>query len=335
MAAIRVGMIRCDVHAAWYALLFQEANEQLVLERYPQCQYYSYYRHKLKFGIVPGFELAKVYDPFPRHVGITYPDDERGSAEIFAEAFGNKAVVCETLDELSDDVDLVFIADCLEEGKDHLELATPGLKKGVPTFVDKPFAYTLADVRAMIDLAKENSTPIMNASLLRVNPLTNLFRDRFAEIDPVGMGVVKGVGSSGLDAVIHTLSLAEHAFGTGVDWVQAMGTLPLEFVRLHYPSDHPDLPNGVELLAISSHLSGPNCGFRCEAYSKKGAIHSPWIDDYKFPLGGQVIVRNLKKMVETREPQLPYESMVELFEIVEAARKSQDNGSNNRNPDKY
>jgi len=86
MKTIRVGMIRCDVHAAWYGLLFAPANEELMLYHFPQNQYYFYYRHNLKFGLLPGFELTKVYDPFPPHVGMTRAeDDQRSNAEIFSQ----------------------------------------------------------------------------------------------------------------------------------------------------------------------------------------------------------------------------------------------------------
>jgi|TARA_B100000809_G_scaffold94434_1_gene93131 hypothetical protein len=38
-------------------------------------------------------------------------------------------------------------------------------------------------------------------------------------------------------------------------------------------------------------------------------------------------MKMIRTMVETRQPALPYESMTELFEIVEAARLSQARGS--------
>lgn len=329
MDTIRVGMIRCDVHACWYGLLFAPADERILIEHFPQNQYYFYYRHNLKFGTVPGFELAKVYDPFPPHQGITRDaSDGRSNAEVLAEIFHGKPKVCETLDEVSDDVDLVFIADCLENGEDHFELATPGLKKGVPTFVDKPFAHTLADVRAMIELAKENDTAVMSASLLRFNPVVDQFKNRFAEIETVGEGFVKGIGLSGLNAVIHGLSLAQHVFGEGVEWVDCMGRIPLEVVRLHYsPSGDERLPHGIDVVVLSSHLMGPNCGYQCVAFGPRtGSIVSPWINDYNFPLGGKVVLEKCRQLVRTRQPQVPYASMLELFEIVEAARRAQETG---------
>ena len=327
MERIRVGMIRCDVHGAWYAPLLGPVDEAALLQHYPQCQYYFFYRHKQRFDAIPGFEITKVYDRWPIHTGVTPSESgDLSNAQILQKVLLGKPRICETLDELSDDVDLVFIADCQDDGSDHLELATPGLKKGAPTFVDKPFAYTLADARAMIELAQENGTAVMSSSLLRQNPMTEQFRNRFAEIGPVGEGFVKGVGNSQLGAIIHGLSLAQHVFGEGVEWVDCMGQMDQEIVRLHYRDRDEGMPKGVEVVVLSSHLTGPYCGYQCVAYGQTGSIISPWVNDYNFPLGGQVIVEKCKELVRTRQPQVPYESMLELIEIVEAARQAQRTG---------
>lgn len=314
MKTIRVGIIRCDLHASWYALLMAKADERLILDYWPECHHYFYYRHYLRFGLVGGFALAKVWD------------EDRRNAEKLSKAFLDVPQICDSFQEVSDDVDLVFIADCSLEGKDHLTLARPGLEKGVVTFVDKPFAYTLADARSMVALAEQNKTALMSASLLRMNPLGDQFRARFTEIAPVAEGVVKGKGLGGLNSTIHPLSLAQHIFGEGVESVQCMGRIPLEFVHLHYPSSDPKLPHGIDVLVIASHLLGPYCGCRCEAYSERGAIHSEWIDDYKYPLGGKIILEKIKQMVRVHHPVLPYASILELIEIVEAARISQREG---------
>lgn len=316
MDTIRVGMLHCDCHAAWYGLLFAPADELACLEYHPACHYYYYYRHALKFGLLPGFELTKVWD------------ENREEAEKLAKVFLNKPHVCKSLEEASDDVDLVFVADCSREGEYHLAYAAPGLRKGVATFVDKPFAYTLADAREIVRLAQANNTPVMSSSLLRQNPYGEYFRNRFVEIGPVGEGFVKGYGLSGLGGTIHGLSLAQQVFGEGAEWVECTtGRMPLELVRLHYAPNRPDIaPDGLDVIVMSSYLLGPCCGYQCIAYGKKGSIMSPWIDDYIFPLGGQVIMNMCREMVRTRRPQIPYESMLELIEIVEAARRSQETG---------
>ena len=309
-------MCHCDVHAAWYGLLFAPADEQACFEHNPSCHYYYYYRHALKLDLLPGFELTKVWD------------EDREKSETLAKVFCNKPHVCGSLEEASDDVDLVFVADCSREGEYHLEYATPGLKKGVATFVDKPFAYTLADAREIVRLAEANNTPVMSSSLLRQNPFGEYFRNRFVEIGPVGEGFVKGYGLSGLGGTIHGLSLAQQIFGEGVEWVECTtGQMPVELVRTHYAPNRPDIaPDGLDVMTMSSHLLGPNCGYQAVAYGTGGSLMSPWINDYNFPLAGQVILKMCAELARTRQPQIPYDSMLELIEIVEAARRSQETG---------
>ncbi len=324
---IKIGLIRCDVHAAWYAPLIQEVNEKTLLEYWPQCQYYHFYRNELKFPRVEGFKITKIWDHFPIHPGCHPGTDKLSNAEMLSEVLVDKPAICETLEEVSDDVDLVFIACCQETGKDHLELATPGIKKGIPTFIDKPMAYNFSDVKDIICLAEKNNTPVMSLSLLRINPLIDQFKRRFDEIAPIGEAFVKSIGSSGLNASIHGLSLAQHLFGEGVESVDCMGKHDHEIVRLHYPYSAGTTPHGFDVLIFNGSVMGPNCGFQAIVYGdRSGPVTSPWINDYNFPLGGQVILEEIKEMVKTRQPQMPYSSLLELFKIVDAGRIARDTG---------
>jgi hypothetical protein len=63
--------------------------------------------------------------------------------------------------------------------------------------------------------------------------------------------------------------------------------------------------------------------FFCSAYSKLGAVHSPGIGDREFLSGGTAIVTLFRQMIETGEPSIPYEHMLELMAIIETARIAQ------------
>lgn len=56
------------------------------------------------------------------------------------------------------------------DGAVHLERARPFLERGVPTFVDKPFACSTADALALIDLAERHQAPLFSTSSLRYAP---------------------------------------------------------------------------------------------------------------------------------------------------------------------
>ena len=145
--------------------------------------FYTAYSNPTRMTVdsVDGFELAKLYDE--RH---------RTRAEVLAKVFFDRPKVCDELDEVSDDVDLVLVADCKFDGSDHLELATPGIVKGVPTFIEKPMANDLANVKAILKLAQRHNTPIHSMSILGALSDADQFRSRLAEVGPVQFGSIQG-----------------------------------------------------------------------------------------------------------------------------------------------
>jgi predicted dehydrogenase len=52
-------------------------------------------------------------------------------------------------------------------GAAHLERVRPFLEAGIPAYVDKPFACSLADATSILDLARKTNTPVAYASALR------------------------------------------------------------------------------------------------------------------------------------------------------------------------
>ena len=65
-----------------------------------------------------------------------------------------------------------------------------------------------------------------------------------------------------------------------------------------------------------------HCAMYASAYSAEGAIHTGHIGDFEFPWGVVEIVQKIKKMVQARQPQAPYEEMVENIAVATAARRS-------------
>lgn len=317
MAKIRLGMIGCDLHGLYYGALM-EPHDPLVMRTLGRGQaaffyLYTFYNDPQVMTVpqVRGFTIAKVWDP------------DRQAAEIASQIFGGRPQVCDTFEECSEDVDLVFIPDCNGDGSTHLELATPGLKKGVPTFVDKPLAHNLRDAQAIVALARQHGAPVMSLSMLRTVPQARYFRNRLQEIEPVGFGSIKGAGGT-LAGSIHTISLAQHVFGPGVEAVDCMGPSELAYLHLDY-GGRPGRPVAGVMLNCDS---GPtyHCSLYVSAYSEKGAIHSGQIGDFEFPFGAIEILKKVKKMVRTGQPQAPYEEMLECLAIADAGRLAQKTG---------
>ncbi len=344
MSEYRVAMLglelgeRLECHA-WHFAPFMDECDPLVL-REMQAYIYVWFTDGGHFDEItkvhptPGFRITKVWD-------IQNLQRTRDLARLLY----NRATVCERVEQTWDDVDAAFIADGGGDGSLHLEYARPFLERGIPVFVDKPFACDYADAKAMVDLADQTGTPLFSASILSHVYEVDYFKSRWQEIPPPGFGVVKGLGPH-LGAIIHGLGLAQGIFGTGVDWVECMGSPPPEVLSLRRddlieagPLEPGDYPLEVMMLHYPDTRQVIVCNtavdrydwFSCEVWGMAQRRNPPPrmylrsldIGDAEF-LGGSVkIVELFLQMLQTGKPPVPYEVPLELIAIVEAARLAQ------------
>ena len=77
--------------------------------------------------------------------------------------------------ELCKNVDAVMLESV--DGRPHLRQAIPVIDAGLPLFIDKPMAGSLADVIFIFDYAKEKDVPIFSASSLRYGKTTQAARN--------------------------------------------------------------------------------------------------------------------------------------------------------------
>ena len=322
---IRVGVAHLDLHAVYYAALMDKHDPMRL--RGPTCgksgeircgwqkgsghfYHYLYYADATVMTAprVSGFRIARLWD------------EDREVAEIMSDVFYGKPKVCDTLDQVSDDVDMVFIADCNGDGASHLKLATPGLEKRVPTFVDKPFAYDIKDAVAIVDLARKRRTPVLSLSILRNVPEATLFKRRLPEVGALAFGATRGGGVQ-MAGHVHAISLAQHVFGDGVESVEAMGRNELGFMHLNYGGRKDRPSNGVTLNCDTGGTW--HCSMFVSAFGTEGAIHSGPIGDLVFPKGAARNMELAREMVRAGKTPVPYDEMLENIAVATAARKAQ------------
>lgn len=219
--------------------------------------------------------------------------------------------------ELLGKVDAVLVESV--DGSVHLERTRPFLERGLPTFVDKPFACSLADARAMVDLAHRTHAPLMTSSSLRYAP-----------------EVVDAQG--GTDATGPIVGVATYG---------PAPTHPRNPGLFHY---------GIHPVEILFTLMGPGCR-RVTGLQTEGATVATgeWSDgriasvrgiragraDYGFTVfgekavatlgvGTQFIYRELLKQIvrlfETKEPPIDLRESLEIVAFIEAANRSGDAG---------
>ena len=126
MKKIRVGLIRCDSHGAYFGAMMGRHDPLKLrdpIERGTPPKktwqaggvhfyfYTSYWQPTLMtVPFAEGFEITRIWD------------HDADLASSLSAVFDSQPKVCDTVDAVSDDVDLVFIADCNGVGQDHLDL---------------------------------------------------------------------------------------------------------------------------------------------------------------------------------------------------------------------
>lgn len=89
-------------------------------------------------------------------------DVNPGAAEKFAAIMGARAV--RKYDAMVGQVDAVAIGGFFEIPWQY-RLARPYIEAGIPTYLGRPFAYSLRDIDSLLDLAAKHNTPIIATDL--------------------------------------------------------------------------------------------------------------------------------------------------------------------------
>lgn len=320
-SSIRVGIVRCDTHAAWFGVLMDRHDPRRLRHPIPDDAEATYgwqrggtvhpffYRgfgdpNLMTVAPVAGFRIVKVWDP------------ERQAAETYARVFQDRPVVCDALEAVSDDVDLVLLGDCNFDGSDHLELAGPGLRKGVATFVDKPFGGTEARGRALLELADRHGAVITTASILTFMPAVAQFVSRFAEIGQVHAIGIEGGGTSSA-GLVHTIGLAHHLVGATGPEVSVIDGPRQTVIHLDYGAAPGRPQAGV---TIKCNISAPASGMYANAYGEQGRVDVT-VNDWKYTHGAAAILRHVRDMVTSRRtPRPQVEAMLAALTTMDTAR---------------
>jgi predicted dehydrogenase len=117
-----------------------------------------------KYARSPKYNFDQL--PFPDTKITHYYDADPTVAGPFTEAFPGVAVA-KSVEEMVEQVDAVWLGDASGFGEDHFDLVAPALKKGLPTFCDKPIGGSVAGTKKILDYAREHKAPVMSSSLFR------------------------------------------------------------------------------------------------------------------------------------------------------------------------
>ena len=219
--------------------------------------------------------------------------------------------------EMIGHVDAVFIES--NEGNRHLDHVKPFLEAGLPLFIDKPYAGTTAQARAIADLAAKHGVPILSASSLRYTDTVIEAQAALAEEGGALGAFAHSPGSEHyanpgmLHYGIHGVEVLYSLLGPGCEEVCAVRTDGADHVTGRWDDGR--------LGTVRSIRSG-SAGYGFTAFTEKRTMTSSIDASNNY----RNLLREIMAMLDSGTPPLAIEETIEIISFIEAAYRSSQNG---------
>jgi len=244
---------------------------------------------------IEGAKVVKIWDP------------DKTAATAIADICGIETVA-DSAGDCVTDVDLALLID--DGSGAQWKYAEAALRKGIPTFCDKPLAMTAKEAAAIAAIAKETGTKFMSASSLRFVPDIVKLREDAKAIGPIRLCTVTGPG----DLVyygIHALSMAYAVLGAGVVSAHNTGREGGHIARLRREDD-------CDIVLMVGAREKMRAGFSIQLFGEKGNLRvEPDLKDlYAY------LLEAFLDLVLRDKVSVPLSEEVELIAALEAGQKS-------------
>ena len=103
---------------------------------------------------------------------------------------GNIPNIVKDPEEMLGEIDALIVDH--RHAKYHLEAATPFIKEGIPTFVDKPFCYRAEEGEEFLELARKHGTPVTSYSTIAHSASTFDIRKQVESLGKINQVVRTG-----------------------------------------------------------------------------------------------------------------------------------------------
>ncbi|MBU4200773.1 MAG: Gfo/Idh/MocA family oxidoreductase [Verrucomicrobia bacterium] len=218
--------------------------------------------------------------------------------------------VADTPEDCADDVDAVVIVD--DGSGKQWKYAMHPLKKGIPTFCDKPLAMTARLAQDVAKVVRATRTPFMSASSLRFVPDILALKKRVAAGEFGEISMVTAIcGNELVYYGIHALAMYYGVFGGGAVSCVNVGRPGRNIVRVRFK-------NGCDLTLMVAESDHMRSGYQINIYGKKDWITlTPDLNNLYTYLLDQFLV-----MVRTGKEPVPVEEEVEVIAVLDAGRRS-------------
>lgn len=258
---------------------------------------------------VPGGKVVAAFKGGSPDVESSYTRVDKFTAQM-QEEFGVEIV--DSIEELCTMVDAIMLMSV--DGRPHLAQATPVFEAGLPLFIDKPLAGSLADAIAIKGLGEAHGVPWFSSSSYRYyETMQTLLKEDYGEL--------RGAISYG---PAHTEPHHPDLFWYGVHPTEAlytvMGTGCVSVVRTH--TENTDVVTGVWNDGRVGTLRGlrnqqtPN---NVIVFGTNKVAQQP-----DGPRNYAPLVQRVMHLFKTGEVPIPPEETIEMFAFMTAADVSKE-----------
>lgn len=223
------------------------------------------------------------------------------------EAFGIEQVFSAP-EEMLPQVDAAMLL--ARDGGIHREQAEPFLAAGKPTFVDKPFALSVADAQAMVEASRRGGAPLMSCSALRFAAELAPIKAEMPELGPIRHAFCSGPGELFFYGV-HIAEVVHTMLGPGIESVRNLADEQQDIMTVRWQDG--------KTAVLSLLREGAN-GFHFSVYCDKG-LRSTSIGDLAFYRN---TVAEFVKMCQTGEEPVDLDHTLEIIKLLAAAEASRD-----------
>jgi hypothetical protein len=262
--------------------------------------------------------------PFPDTKVTHYYDADPKVIGPYTEVFPG-VQAAKSLEDMAEQVDAIWMGDASGFGDDHFDLVAPGLKKGLPTFCDKPIGGSVANTRKILEFARQHQAPIMSSSLFRHEwGMEAALRLRNAgEFGPIEHVSARLYGRYNLDAWMvygqHPVWSVMTLMGAGVHAVSLYAYQDTAHSQITYTDRYPcHVWYGQPFETFEYNRT--DVYFRKKLYSFKPSIEGDFWYGHHYEMFRMAAA--FREMVRTRQEPVPHPEILEVTAIIHAGAKS-------------
>jgi predicted dehydrogenase len=291
-----LGMIEGNGHPySWSGIVNGYNPDEMAKCPYPGITAYMG-RQPLESVRIPGARVTHIW-----------ADDPADAPKVAAASL--IANVVSQPEEVIGQVDAAIIA--TDDGNDHVRRARPFIEAGLPTFIDKPMATNIADLRQFVQWHREGRI-MLSTSGMRYAPemrLSDAQRAHLGDLRWITSFTCKTWERYG----IHALEAVEPLLGPGFLTVQAHSDEGGDVMHLTHRS-------GVRLTIGALHDAYGSFG-AVHLYGTKGDLALKLSDTYN-AFRSQLVA--FIDMLHTGTRPLPFDETVELMAVIIAGIRSRE-----------